>query len=312
MKVLVTGGAGFVGANLVRLLVAEHHSLRILDDFSTGIRDHLAVPNIEIVEGDVRDAQAALSTCKGVDAVVHLAAQTGVPASLQAPREDFEINVLGTLNLLEACRKEKVDRLILASSNASIGRQDPPAREDKAPLPVSPYGAGKLAAEAYCLAYQGSWGVNTIALRFSNVYGPFSKHKSSVVAQFLKDASKGELVINGDGGHSRDFIYVSDLCRAIVRSLQCPLGGEVFQIATGVKTSIKQLAETVLEVTGCPAQLVFKPARRGDVRTNYSEIRKAKDMLDWEPRVDLRTGLQHTWDWFQGKGISPESADRRL
>ena len=138
MKVLVTGGAGFVGANLVQLLVSEHHSLRILDDFSTGMREHLAGSNIEIVEGDVRDEQAVLSTCKGVDAVVHLAAQTGVPASLQAPREDFEINVLGTLNLLEACQKEKVNRLILASSNASMGRQDPPLERTRLPCRSPP------------------------------------------------------------------------------------------------------------------------------------------------------------------------------
>ena len=170
------------------------------------------------------------------DAVVHLAAQTGVPKSLLNPRGDCQLNIVGTLNMLEACRAAQNGasgpRFVFASSNAPLGRQTPPATEDKAPLPVSPYGASKLAGEAYCLAYHGSWGLGTVALRFGNVYGPYSAHKTSVVAKFLDDIeTSGSIVIDGDGLQTRDFIYVEDLARALLAALESPVKGEVFQIS---------------------------------------------------------------------------------
>ena len=190
----------------------------------------------------------------GIEGVVHLAAQTGVPGSLQDPFHDCRTNVLGTLNLLEAARLRQAEaghpiRFVFASSNAPLGKQPPPATEDKAPLPISPYGASKLAGEGYCLAYNGSWGLGTVVLRFANLYGPYSAHKNSVVAKFIKDiAAGGQITIHGDGQQTRDFIYVGDLCRAIQLALESEIGGEVFQIATGVETSIAELADAV-EVT---------------------------------------------------------------
>jgi len=317
-RVLVTGGAGFIGANLVRLLLEHGDEVTVLDNLAAGSREYLEGLPVRFVPGEIQDRDAIERAVAGQHAVVHLAAQTGVPGSLEDPRKDCEVNVLGTLTLLEACRAEKVKaerssngtspeelsgpRFIFASSNAPLGRQTPPATEDKAPLPVSPYGASKLAGEAYCLAYHGSWGLETVALRFANVYGPFSSHKNSVVAKFFKDIlSSGQVTLDGDGGQTRDFIYVGDLCRAILLALESPVAGEIFQIATGIETSVRDLASLVQQVAARSVQIGHAPARQGDVRRNYSAIEKARAMLGWEPRTDLSQGLRATWKWLQAE-----------
>jgi UDP-glucose 4-epimerase len=298
--ILITGGAGFIGANLVRLLLTAGYQVRVFDDFSVGKQEYLAGLDLDLIEGSILDVAAVKQAVRGVEGVVHLAAQTGVPGSLQDPYHDCETNVIGTLNLLEACRHAEVKRFVFASSNAPLGRQDPPATEDKAPLPISPYGASKLAGEGYCLAYQGSWGLGTIVLRFANIYGPYSSHKNSVVAKFFKDIlAAGQITINGDGQQTRDFIYVGDLCRAIQLALESDVAGEVFQIATGVETSIAQLAQLVQTIAAQDVQLHYGPPRQGDIRKNYSGIRKAHSMLGWEPQTDLSSGLQRTWRSFQ-------------
>lgn len=299
MDILVTGGAGFIGANLVRLLIDEGHSVRVLDNFSTGQRDYLAGLDLEIVEGSILDPDVVAGAVAGRDGVVHLAAQTGVPGSLADPFHDCETNVVGTLTVLEACRRAGVRRFVFASSNAPLGRQPPPATEEKAPLPISPYGASKLAGEGYCLAYHGSWGLGTVVLRFANVYGPFSEHKGSVVAKFFKDiVAEGEIVIDGDGQQTRDFVYVGDLCRAILMALESEVSGEVFQIATGEETSILELAEEVQEVTGRSVEAEHGPPRQGDIRKNYSAVGKVGRVLGWQPEVGLVQGLELTWDWL--------------
>ncbi len=299
LKVLVTGGAGFIGANLVRMLLDAGHAVRVLDNFSVGSRDHLDGLALEIIEGDILDTETVARTVEGVDALVHLAAQTGVPGSVADPRHDCETNVLGTLTMLEAARHGGVERFVFASSNAPLGRQPPPATEDKAPLPIAPYGASKLAGEGYCLAYHGSWGLGTVVLRFANVYGPYSAHKTSVVAKFFKDMmDKGTITIDGDGLQTRDFIYVGDLCRAILLALESDISGEVFQIATGVETSILALAERVQAVTGREIETQHGPVRRGDIRKNYSAVRKVERMLGWMPTTVLEEGLRTTWAWF--------------
>ena len=298
--VLVTGGAGFIGSNLVPALLARGYTVTVLDNLSASDGGYLRSLPVEFVEGDILDP-ATLRTLVGRShGIVHLAAQTGVPGSLKDPRRDCELNVMGTLNVLEACRQAGGGmRFVFASSNAPLGRQAPPATEDKAPLPISPYGASKLAGEAYCLAYHGSWGLGTVGLRFANVYGRYSRHKESVVARFLSDLSTtGRLTIDGDGGQTRDFIYVDDLCRAIVLALESNVGGEIFQVATGVETSILQLAALVQEVTALRADVRHSPARGGDIRNSFSSIGKARDMLGWEPHVSLEDGLRLTWEWF--------------
>lgn len=295
-SILVTGGAGFIGANLVRLLLGEGYQVRVLDNFSSGRREYLNGLALEVIEGSILSPETVARAVAGVDGVAHLAAQTGVPGSLENPRRDCEVNVTGTLNMLEACRHAGVERFVFASSNAPLGRQLPPATEDKAPLPISPYGASKLAGEGYCLAYHGSWALGTVVLRFANVYGSYSAHKNSVVAKFFKDTlMKGQITIDGDGQQTRDFIYVDDLCRAILLALEGNVSGEVFQIATGVETTILELAAQVQKVVGRDIGVQYGPPRRGDIRKNYSAIAKVRRMLDWYPRVELEGGLRQVW-----------------
>jgi len=299
------------------MLLNHGYQVTVLDNLSTGQREYLTDFPIEFIQGDVLDVELVDRVVPGHEGIVHLAAQTGVPGSLVDPRRDCEINVIGTLNLLEACRQamnkeislspfsvSPLPRFVFASSNAPLGRQPPPVTEEKAPLPISPYGASKLAGEGYCLAYHGSWGLGTVVLRFANVYGPYSAHKQSVIAQFFQDIPAGRsLTIDGDGQQTRDFIYADDLCRAILLALESDVAGEVFQIATGVETSIRELAAMVQEVTGGQVEVRHGPARRGDIRENYSAVGKVCAILGWEPSFALHSGLGLTWEWFrQSKG----------
>jgi UDP-glucose 4-epimerase len=310
-RVLVTGGAGFIGANLVRVLLEQGYQVTVLDNLASGVREYLEDLPIEFIHGDILDRNILQRAVTGKHGVVHLAAQTGVPGSLQDPKKDCEVNILGTLTLLEVCREKDhanpkrngsshTLRFIFASSNAPLGRQSPPATEDKAPLPISPYGASKLAGEGYCLAYHGSWGLQTVVLRFGNVYGPFSGHKGSVVAKFLQDISAGRhIVVDGDGQQTRDFIYVGDLCRAILLALESDVYGEVFQVATGTETTVGELTQLMKQASRSDIAVTHGPARQADIRQNYSAIEKIRRTLGWEPQVDLSRGLQMTMQWFQ-------------
>lgn len=302
-RVLVTGGSGFIGSNLVRLLIGRGYRVTVLDNLSTGRREYLAGLPIDFVKGDILDQELVKRVVAGHDGTIHLAAQTGVPGSLAAPRLDCEVNVVGTLNVLEACRQAGTGRFVFASSNAPLGRQPPPATEEKAPLPISPYGASKLAGEGYCLAYHGSWGLGTVVLRFANVYGPRSAHKDSVVAKFFKDIlATARITVYSDGGQTRDFIFVEDLCRAILLALESDVAGEVFQIATGVETSILELGALVQRVVGRDVGVEHRPSRRGDIRRNYSAIDKVQRMLGWHPEMGLEDGLRRAWTWFSAQG----------
>jgi UDP-glucose 4-epimerase len=303
-NILITGGAGFIGANLTRLLIREGFKVKVLDNFSTGRYEYLEGLPLEIIEGDILSSDTLSYACEDIDAVIHLAAQTGVPVSISDPRKDCETNVFGTLNVLESVRLQQSQngrriRVIFASSNAPLGRQEPPAQETKAPLPISPYGASKLAGEGYCLAYNGTWGLETVVLRFANIYGAFSEHKNSVVAKFIKDIVKnGSITIDGDGLQTRDFIYVEDLCRAVLLALTTPHVGEIYQIATGVETSIISLANQILDLMGVNSEIKFSEPRKGDIRKNYSKVTKASKMLGWKPEVALNEGLSRTVSSF--------------
>ena len=303
-KVLITGGAGFIGANLVRLLLAEGYQIRVLDNFSTGQRSYLVGLEIELIEGDILDRKVVDTAVQRVDAIVHLAAQTSVPESVTDPFYDCQLNIVGTLNLLEACRQADVPRFVFASSNAPLGRQLPPAHEEQAPLPISPYGASKLAGEGYCLAYHGTWGMGTIILRFANLYGPFSGHTKGVVAQFFKKVVAHQpLEIHGNGQQTRDFIYVQDLCQAIQLALESSIRGELFQIASGIETTILALTEHIAQVTQQAVKFTHTERRRGDIGQNYSAVSKAEKQLGWQPHTTLNAGLAQTWAWFQANYI---------
>ena len=222
----------------------------------------------------------------------------------------METNVIGTFNMLEAARQNNVKQFIFASSGATIGEVEPPIHEEKVQRPVSPYGTSKLAGEAYCSSYFRTFGVKTISLRFGNVYGPLSKHKSSVVAKFLKQAFDGEtLEIYGDGDQTRDFIYIDDLIQAIVLSVQSDAGGEVFQIATFKETTVNEITEKIKDLmeseTGEKVSIVHIDTRLGDVRRNYSDISKAQRILGFSPGFDLDKGLMNTLEYFKLRSKKP-------
>ena len=303
---LVTGGCGFIGVNLVARLAGDGGGIRVLDDLSMGNRDDIRPFDVDLHVGDIRDAAALAEVCRGIDVVVHLAAHTRVIDSVSNPELNFQINAGGTLNVLQASRLAGVKKVIFASTGGAIlGEQEPPVHEGMVPRPVSPYGAGKLAGEAYCSAYFGSFGLNTVALRFSNVYGPGSYHKGSVVAQYFKNLMKGEpLVIYGDGQQTRDFIYVDDLVDAILLADEVDTPGEVFQIASGRETSILDLLATMQQVLpNLTFDIRHLPARAGEILRNYANIEKARRMLSFQPKTRLDDGLKRTWDWFDSNRL---------
>lgn len=298
--VLITGGCGFIGRNLVDYLLERGWQIRILDNLSVGSAEAVAGRDVELMVGDIRDYEAVTEATRGVTGVVHLAAQTGVIPSVEDPHLDYEINVGGTLNLLRASVENGVERFVFASSNAPVGEQEPPVDETKVPRPLAPYGASKLAGEGYCSAFHGSFGLGTVVLRFANVYGPRSTHKSSVVAKFIRRILNGEpLIIYGDGHQTRDFIHVADLCQAIHLALAGNVSGEVFQIATGKETSVLELVEHLrTNFTAQKFEVQFAEARAGEIFRNYSNIEKARRLLGFAPSVDLGQGLAETSQWF--------------
>jgi UDP-glucose 4-epimerase len=298
---LVTGGCGFVGVNLLRRLARREVSVRVLDSLVVGKREDIDGLGAELVVGDIRDEAAVAAALAGIDVVVHLAAHTRVMDSIEDPRLNFDVNARGTLTLLEGARRSGVRRFILASTGGAIlGDAEPPVHEDMPPRPLSPYGASKLACEGYCSAYHGSYGLETVALRFSNVYGPYSYQKGSVVAAFFKRILAHEpLVIYGDGRQTRDFLYVGDLCAAVEAAAERDCGGKVFHVAAGLETEIATIAETMLRVTGARVPIRREPARQGEVRRNCARIDRAAAVLGYRPTMSLEEGLVHTWRWFQ-------------
>jgi UDP-glucose 4-epimerase len=299
---LVTGGCGFVGVNLLPRLVERGLRVRVLDDLSVGRAEDVARFGTELLVGDIRDPDAVDRALDGVDVVVHLAAHTRVVESIEQPAVNFDVNVRGTLTLLEGVRRRGgVRRFVLASTGGAIlGDVEPPVHEGMPARPLAPYGAGKLACEGYCSAYFGSFGIPTVALRFSNVYGPWSYQKGSVVAAFFKRILAGQpLVIYGDGRATRDFLYVGDLCRAILAATERECGGEVFHIAAGRETEVGALARLMLDVAGAGVPIRHELARRGEVQRNTARIDRARERLGWAPAMPLEQGLRETWAWFQ-------------
>jgi UDP-glucose 4-epimerase len=319
---LITGGCGFIGCNLIRqLLLHDDAFIRVVDNLSVGTRPDLArihafkertidkmsevaAGRIELFVGDILDERFMREVSAGVDVIVHLAANTGVAPSVSDPRSDCLTNVIGTLNCLEACRHHGIKSFVFASSGAPIGECEPPLHEELPAHPASPYGASKLAGEAYCSAYKRSFGVETVVLRFGNCYGPFSAHKRSVVAKFIADAfAEKPWEIFGDGNQTRDFIYVDDITRAIVLAAEATdIGGEAFQIATNCETTVAALAEklgVILERYQIKTpKFLYSDSRVGDVKRNFSDISKARTRLGWSAQVLLEDGLDRTVRWF--------------
>lgn len=300
-RILVTGGAGFVGANLVRR-VGGRCAVRVLDSGVAGSTNVLP-GEVELVTADIRDGEAVRRALTGVGAVVHLAAAGNVVDSVRDPHANFDVNVRGSLAVLDAARDAGVERIVVASTGGALmGNAPGPVDEDTVPRPLSPYGASKAAMEAYCHAYAGSYGLRTVILRFANLYGPLSAHKKGVVSTFFRALHRGEpLTVFGDGNASRDFMHVDDICSAIELALDVDVpGGTTAHVATGVETTIDELAALCSEVAGRPGHPVeHRPARTGEVERNVGSYRLAHQLLGFEPAVSLREGLEDTWRWYQ-------------
>lgn len=300
-RVLVTGGAGFIGANLIRKLSAAQHQVTVFDNLSRGRREYLPTAEM-LVEGDVCDTDGLATAMQGIDTVVHLAAYGSVVESVADPLPNFSINVQGTLSVLEAARRAGVTRLIFASTGgALIGEAAPPVDESSLPKPISPYGASKLCGEGYCHAYAKAYGMHTVTLRFANVYGPFSAHKKGAITKFIKCLLRDEpMPIFGDGSNTRDFLHVDDLCSGISRAIDADVAsGEVFHLASGVETDILSLAKLLGKVAGKPEHACeFRGRRPGEVERNFARYDKANAGLGFAPTVPLEAGLRQTWQWY--------------
>jgi UDP-glucose 4-epimerase len=308
MKILLTGGCGFIGTNLVaRLSKQPHIEVRIFDNESTSNRRHLPGFRGEFIRGDMRDQAAISDAAVGMDAVIHLAADTRVMDSIADPAFNFSVNVEGGFNLLEAMRKHGVMRLVNASTGgAIIGEATPPMHEEMVPRPLSPYGAAKLMMEGYCSAYSASYGCQALSLRFSNVYGPRSFHKGSVVAAFFKEILKGEpLVVYGDGDQTRDFVFVEDLCDGILQGVTSEVGG-VVQLGSGRPVTINELIDAIKDVVAPrKVEVDYRPYRAGEVLRTWCQIDKARVELGFNPATSLPSGLERTWAWFVSQNSGP-------
>jgi UDP-glucose 4-epimerase len=302
-KVLVTGGAGFIGSNLVRALLERGDDVRVLDNFSTGNRANLAGLDIEVVEGELRSYERVHNAVRGVEVVFHLGALGSVPRSVQDPLTSSAVNVEGTLNVLLAARDEGIRRVVYSSSSSIYGtRERLPVTEDMAPDPISPYGVAKLAAERYCVSFSRVYHrFETVVLRYFNVFGPrqspFSQY-AAVIPLFITAIARGEPVtIEGDGEQSRDFTYVSNVVDATIRAAEAPnASGQILNVSAGVPATVNAVAESIGRILGKPVERLTLPPRAGDIRASWADTTRARDLLGYEPAVELEDGLRLTAD----------------
>jgi UDP-glucose 4-epimerase len=307
VKVLVTGGAGFIGSNLVRALLDRGDDVRVLDNFSTGNRENLDGLDVEVVEGELRSYERVHRAVRGTELVFHLGALGSVPRSVQDPLTSSAVNVEGTLNVLLAARDEGVRRVVFSSSSSVYGTsRERPTREESPPDPLSPYGVAKLAAERYCVSFSRVYeSFETVVLRYFQVFGPrqnpFSQY-AAVVPLFVTAIASGEPVsIHGDGEQSRDFTYVANVVDATILAANAELvNGRIFNVAAGRPVTVNELADVIGRVLGRPVERRFAPPRPGDIRDSWADIDRAKDALGYEPRVALEEGLRETADFLLG------------
>ncbi|MDE1858188.1 MAG: GDP-mannose 4,6-dehydratase [Thaumarchaeota archaeon] len=310
MKVLVTGGAGFIGSHLVDALSAEGHRVTVVDDLSTGSTGNLAahakVAGFEFLKGDFAAGPSLSKAVRRADAVVHLAARVGVADSVRSPEAVHDVNVNRTLRLLRACAKGGVGRFVLASSASVYGDASPPVSEAMPLRPLSPYAASKASCEAYCQAYRASYGLPTVVLRFMNVYGPrMGGAYGAVMSEFAKSVEAGSpLTIYGDGRQTRDFLHVADAVRAIMLGATSERAdGETFNIGTGTPTSISDLAELFIAASGRRDLKVSRVTPRpGEVRHSFADVAKAKRVLGFAAKIKLSNGVREYLKWRSQSG----------
>ena len=301
-RALVTGGAGFIGSNLVRGLLERGDTVRVLDNFATGNRDNLAdiVADVEIVEGDLRSYERVHTAVRGTDVVFHLGALGSVPRSVQDPLTTTAVNVEGTLNVLLAARDEGVGRVVAASSSSVYGDGGTfPRVETQAPNPISPYAVAKLAAERFCVSFSRVYDLETVALRYFNVFGPGQDPTSqyaAVVPLFVRAIEEGRPVtIYGDGEQSRDFTYVANVVDANLLAADATGAvGTVLNIATGGSETVNTLADTIGRLLDLPVARSYEPQRPGDVKQSWADVRHARETIGFEPRIGFEDGLRRT------------------
>lgn len=300
---LVTGGAGFIGSNLVRALLENGDDVRVLDNFSTGNRGNLEGLDVEIVEGELRSYERVHNAVRGREVVYHLGALGSVPRSVQDPLTSSAVNVEGTLNVLLAARDEGVRRVVFASSSSVYGsKSELPVNESLLADPISPYGVAKLAAERYCVSFSRVYeSFETVVLRYFNVFGPrqspFSQY-AAMVPLFINSIAEGEPVtIFGDGEQSRDFTFVANVIDATMRAADADgASGRIFNVAAGSPATVNTVADLIGRILGKSVERSFAPPRPGDIRDSWANIAAAKDVLGYTPSVDLEDGLRRTID----------------
>jgi UDP-glucose 4-epimerase len=312
MRALVTGGAGFIGSHLASRLASDGHEVRVLDNFSTGSRSNLKVlgDSVDLVEGDIQSYERAHNAVQGCEVVFHQAALPSVPRSIQDPLTSTAVNVIGTLNLLLAARDSGVRRVVYASSSSIYGADRTlPKSEDRAPMPISPYAVAKLASEGYCRSFSEVYGLETVAIRYFNVFGPRQDPLSqyaAVIPRFITALLAGEApTVFGDGEQSRDFTYIDNVVEAnLLASTAEGVSGQAFNVACGERISLNRLLDELREIIGNDVEANYLEARPGDVKHSLADIGRAREQLGYEPLVNLDEGLRRTVEYLRERALS--------
>jgi nucleoside-diphosphate-sugar epimerase len=312
MKALVTGGAGFIGSHIASRLIGDGHEVRVLDNFSTGARSNLAAfdGSFELIEGDIQSYERAHNAVQGCEVIFHQAALPSVPRSIQDPLTSNAANVVGTLNLLLASRDSGVRRVVFASSSSIYGADRTlPKREDRAPLPISPYAVAKLASEGYCRSFSEVYGLETVALRYFNVFGPRQDPLSqyaAVIPRFITALLEEKPpVVFGDGEQSRDFTYVDNVVDANLRAASVDgVSGETFNIACGERITLNRLLDQIRGIVGSEVEASYLEPRQGDLKHSLADISLARERLGYEPLVNFNEGLLRTVETLRAGAVT--------
>jgi nucleoside-diphosphate-sugar epimerase len=307
MRYLVTGGAGFIGSNMVDELVRRGHEVTVLDDLSAGKESNLAHirSKIDFLVGSVTDLAAVQSACKGADYVIHLAARTSVPRSVKDPLESNHVNIDGTLNVLVAARDAKVKRFVYAASSSAYGETPTQPKIETMPsVPISPYGVTKYVGELYAQVFGRNYGLENASVRYFNVFGPRqdpTSQYSGVLSRFMLAVIEGqEPVIYGDGEQSRDFTYIENVVDVTLRACESSgASGLVFNGGTGARITLNEVLKQLEKITGKKLQAKYDPPRVGDIRDSQADISLARKILGYHPSVGFEAGLERTWNWYK-------------
>lgn len=300
MKYLVTGGAGFIGSHLASQLAAQQHEVVVLDNFSTGKRTNLTNPDSKLIEGDIRNFETVCAAVQGVDAIFHQAALCSVPRSVADPLTTHEVNTSGFLNVLEAARRNGVRRVVFASSSSVYGNSETLPKDESMPTnPLSPYAVSKLMGEYYCQLYWNMFGLETVALRYFNVFGPRQDPGSeyaAVIPKFMQAIlNRAKIQIYGDGLQTRDFTYVDNVVAANIAAAQSPAAaGKIMNIACGDRWSLLDLVNHLESILQCEVPLEFKETRVGDVKHSQASIASAQELIGYQPKIGFDEGLKKT------------------